>query len=122
MTRYGAIRSDAVRAAAPDASEDDVLACAALASAEGATHAVDAAIRDAARGRAGAARCSTPLGNARVVRFTSFDPARRIADAEGGRGRRAKAARAERRACGGRVDRRRAGGHDRAPRPAPAGA
>ncbi|CAJ5271546.1 Mg2+-importing ATPase [Burkholderia pseudomallei] len=52
--RYGAIRSDAVRAAAPDASEDDVLARAALASAEGATHAVDAAIRDAARGRAGA--------------------------------------------------------------------
>ncbi|AGZ31978.1 hypothetical protein BBK_6012 [Burkholderia pseudomallei NCTC 13179] len=112
MTRYGAIRSDAVRAAAPDASEDDVLACAALASAEGATHAVDAAIRDATR-RAGAARCSTPLGNARVVRFTSFDPARRIADAEGGRGRRAKAARAERRACGGRRDRGRAGGHDR---------
>ncbi|WP_122841987.1 hypothetical protein [Burkholderia pseudomallei] len=110
-----------MRAAAPDASEDDVLARAALASAEGATHAVDAAIRDAARGRAGArargragaARCSTPLGNARVVRFTSFDPARRIADAEGGRGRRAKAARAERRACGGRRDRGRAGGHDR---------
>ncbi|OMS48208.1 hypothetical protein AQ742_26365 [Burkholderia pseudomallei] len=43
-----------MRAAAPDASEDDVLARAALASAEGATHAVDAAIRDAARGRAGA--------------------------------------------------------------------
>ncbi|EMP74899.1 hypothetical protein D512_22556 [Burkholderia pseudomallei MSHR1043] len=40
-----------MRAAAPDASEDDVLARAALASAEGATHAVDAAIRDAARAR-----------------------------------------------------------------------
>ncbi|MEB5501671.1 hypothetical protein QMA80_32645, partial [Burkholderia pseudomallei] len=54
MTRYGAIRSDTERRgarAAPDASEDDVLARAALASAEGATHAVDAAIRDAARGR-----------------------------------------------------------------------
>ncbi|AIV56836.1 hypothetical protein AQ809_28105 [Burkholderia pseudomallei] len=38
-----------MRVAAPDASEDDVLARAALASAEGATHAVDAAIRDAAR-------------------------------------------------------------------------
>ncbi|MCS6472058.1 HAD-IC family P-type ATPase [Burkholderia thailandensis] len=76
-----AMRVDAVRAASPDAGEDDVLACAALASAEGSPDAVDTAIRDAALRRASAAHCSRPLADARVVRFTPFDPTRRIADA-----------------------------------------
>ncbi|AIO70824.1 HAD-IC family P-type ATPase [Burkholderia oklahomensis] len=71
-----AVRVDAVRAASPNASEDDVLAYAALTSAEGSADAVDAAIR-----RASAERPSPALAGARVVRFTPFDPGRRIADA-----------------------------------------
>ena len=78
------VRVQAVRLASPQLSESDVLAYAAVASADGSLDAVDAAIRQAS-----AQRPSPLLADARVTAFIPFDPGSRTSEAriETGNGR-----------------------------------
>ena len=73
------VRVEAVSSASPQLSESDVLAYAALASAEGSLDAVDAAIRHASAERLSS---SPILAGAKVISFTPFDPGSRTAEAQ----------------------------------------
>lgn len=78
------VRVEAVHSASPQLSESDVLAYAALASADGSLDGVDAAIRHAS-----AERPSPILADARLITFIPFDPGSRTSEAriETGNGR-----------------------------------